>query len=41
MLGDKTAPFENVGEMKNNGFELVVNYDNLETSRDRLGLMWG
>ena len=41
VLGDKTAPFENVGEMKNNGFELVVNYDNLETSRDRLGFNVG
>ena len=27
--------------MKNNGFELVVNYDNLETSRDRLGFNVG
>lgn len=41
VLGDKTAPFENVGEMKNNGFELVVNYDNLETKRDRLGFNVG
>lgn len=41
VLGDKTAPFENVGEMKNNGFELVLNYDNLETSRERLGFNVG
>ena len=41
ILGDKTAPFENVGEMKNNGFELVANYDNLEASRDRLGFNVG
>ena len=41
VLGDKTAPFENVGEMRNNGFELVVNYDNLEMSRDKLGFNIG
>lgn len=41
VLGDKTAPFENVGEMKNNGFELVVNYDNQEMDRDRLGFNVG
>ena len=27
--------------MKNNGFELVANYDNLEASRDRLGFNVG
>lgn len=37
VLGQKTAPFENLGEMKNNGFELVVNYDNQENDRNRLG----
>lgn len=41
VLGNKTAPFENVGEMRNNGFELVVNYDNLEMDRDRLGFNVG
>lgn len=35
ILGNKTAPYENIGKMKNNGFELVVNYDNAVTSRDR------
>lgn len=41
ILGGLTAPFENVGEMKNNGLELVVNYDNQESSRDRLGFNVG
>lgn len=41
ILGDKTAPFENVGEMKNTGFELVVNYDNQETDKNRLGFNVG
>ena len=41
VLGNKTAPFENVGEMRNNGFELVVNYDNMETDRERLGFNIG
>lgn len=40
-LGGLTAPFENVGEMKNNGVELVLNYDNQEMSRDRLGFSVG
>lgn len=41
ILGNKTAPFENVGKMNNRGFELVVNYDNLETNKDRLGFNVG
>ena len=41
ILGNKTAPFENVGKMKNNGFEMVVNYDNAESSRDKLGFNVG
>lgn len=41
VLGNKTAPFENVGKMNNRGFEFVVNYDNLETNKDRLGFNVG
>lgn len=41
ILGGLTAPYENVGEMKNNGFELVMNYDNQESSRDLLGFNVG
>lgn len=41
MLGGLTAPFENVGEMKNRGFELVLNYDNMVMDRDRLGFNVG
>lgn len=41
MLGDLTAPFENVGEMKNRGFEAVINYDNGMTDRDRFGFNIG
>lgn len=41
MLGGLTAPFENVGEMKNRGFELVLNYDNMETDRNKLGFNVG
>lgn len=37
IVGDKIAPFENIGEMKNNGFELVLNYDNLQNDRDHFG----
>lgn len=37
ILGNKTAPFENVGEMRNNGFEFVANYDNQQVDRNRLG----
>lgn len=41
IVGNKTAPFENVGEMRNNGFELVVNYDNQVRDRNRLGFNIG
>ena len=41
ILGDKTAPYENVGKMRNNGFEFVINYDNQETNRDRIGFNVG
>ncbi len=41
IVGNKTAPFENVGEMRNNGFELVVNYDNQVRDCNRLGFNIG
>src|SRR5690606_31918755 len=35
ILGGIAAPIENVGEMTNEGFELIVNYDNLKLDRDQ------
>ena len=37
IMGGITAPYENVGEMLNKGFEFELNYDNQVTSRDKLG----
>jgi TonB-linked SusC/RagA family outer membrane protein len=37
LLGEVSAPFENVGKMLNRGFELNVSYDNNVTSRHELG----
>jgi len=37
ILGEIQAPYENVGEMLNNGFEFDFNYDNQAKSRDKLG----
>jgi TonB-linked SusC/RagA family outer membrane protein len=37
ILGGITAPYENVGEMVNNGFEFIVNYGNQVTERDKFG----
>lgn len=36
IMGGITAPFENVGEMLNTGFDLVVNYNNAKWQRDEL-----
>jgi TonB-dependent starch-binding outer membrane protein SusC len=41
ILGGLTAPFENVGEMYNNGFEFVINYNNRKFSPDQLGFNMG
>lgn len=37
ILGDITAPYENVGEMLNNGFEFSFTYDNRSRRLNRLG----
>lgn len=41
ILGEVTAPFENVGEMTNNGFEFVVNYDNRKFERNQFAVNLG
>ncbi len=41
VLGGITAPFENVGEMVNNGFEFILNYDNRKLDRRELGMNFG
>jgi TonB-dependent starch-binding outer membrane protein SusC len=37
IMGNITPPFENVGEMVNNGFEFTINYDNQSLNRNRFG----
>jgi len=37
IMGDLTPPYENVGEMVNNGFEFTINYDNQSLNRDKFG----
>ncbi|WP_339921828.1 TonB-dependent receptor [uncultured Cyclobacterium sp.] len=37
ILGGVSAPFENVGEMTNNGFEFNINYSKLANDRDDVG----
>ncbi|EPR66992.1 SusC/RagA family TonB-linked outer membrane protein [Cyclobacterium qasimii] len=37
ILGGVSAPFENVGEMTNNGFEFNINYSKLAKDRDEVG----
>ena len=37
ILGEIQAPFQNVGEMLNTGFELDLNYDNQVNDRNKLG----
>ena len=39
IMGGITAPFENIGEMTNKGFELSITYNNGIRDRDRLGYM--
>jgi TonB-linked SusC/RagA family outer membrane protein len=41
VMGGITAPFENVGEMSNDGFEFIINYNNLKLDRDQLGFNVG
>jgi TonB-dependent starch-binding outer membrane protein SusC len=41
ILGGINAPFENVGEMTNNGFEFVVNYSNRKYEKNQLGFNAG
>ena len=41
IFGGVSAPFENVGEMTNNGFEFNINYSKLATDRDELGYNLG
>ena len=41
ILGGLTAPYQNVGEMLNNGFEFDINYDNQIHSKDKLGFSIG
>ena len=41
VLGGLTAPDENVGQMTNNGFEFMVNYNNLKLGRDDFGFNIG
>jgi TonB-linked SusC/RagA family outer membrane protein len=41
IMGGITAPYENVGEMSNDGFEFIVNYNNLKLERDQLGFNMG
>jgi TonB-linked SusC/RagA family outer membrane protein len=41
LMGGVTPPFENVGEMVNNGVEFIINYDNQSSNRDRFGYNFG
>ncbi|MEX2592852.1 MAG: TonB-dependent receptor [Anditalea sp.] len=41
ILGGLTAPFQNIGEMSNNGFEVIFNYSNLKLDRNQLGFNLG
>jgi hypothetical protein len=41
VLGGLKAPYQNVGEMLNNGFEFDINYDNQLHSKDKLGFSIG
>jgi len=37
IMGNLTPPFENVGEMTNNGFEFNISYNNQSFGRDKFG----
>lgn len=41
LLGGLTPPFQNLGEMSNDGFEFIFNYNNLKIGRDQLGINIG
>ncbi|WP_258364810.1 TonB-dependent receptor [Arenibacter sp. ARW7G5Y1] len=41
VLGGVAPPFENIGEMSNNGFEFIVNFDNHRFERNQLGFNVG
>jgi len=41
LMGNLTPPFENVGEMMNNGFEFVINFDRSSANRDQFGYNLG
>lgn len=41
LMGGLTPPFQNLGEMSNNGFEFIFNYNNLKLGRDQLGFNIG
>jgi TonB-dependent starch-binding outer membrane protein SusC len=41
LLGGLTPPFQNLGEMSNDGFEFIFNYNNLKLDRDQLGFNMG
>jgi len=41
VMGGISSPFENVGEMTNNGVEFIINYNNLKFGRDQLGFNMG
>ncbi|WP_339902955.1 SusC/RagA family TonB-linked outer membrane protein [uncultured Cyclobacterium sp.] len=41
VMGGISSPFENVGQMENNGIEFILNYNNLKFGRDQLGFNMG
>ncbi|MEX2592861.1 MAG: TonB-dependent receptor [Anditalea sp.] len=41
IMGGVTAPFQNVGEMSNDGFEFIANYNNLKFDRKQVGFNMG
>lgn len=41
VMGGISSPFENVGQMENNGIEFILNYNNLKFDRDQLGFNMG
>ncbi|MPR33045.1 SusC/RagA family TonB-linked outer membrane protein [Cytophagaceae bacterium SJW1-29] len=41
VLGGLTPPFENEGQMKNNGFEFIVNYNNQRSDQNQVGFNMG
>jgi len=41
LLGGITPPFQNLGEMSNDGFEFIFNFNNLKLDRNQLGINIG